>query len=148
MSDAANLAQSTPPKFTSIDEAVQHYVDMRDHLTEKRREFEAFEANIKLDLEKTSMWLRDKADELGVDSFKTQFGTAYRATKVSYRVGDWDLYVKWLIETGNYAHCVEKRCAKLAVQEIHNDTGVLPPGLLHNVEVEMDVRRPTKQRST
>ena len=147
MSDASNLAQSAPPKFASIDEAIMHYVELRDHLTLKRREFEALETQIKDDLEKVSMWLRDRADELGVDSFKTQYGTAYRSTKTSYRVANWDEFIDWAVATGNVKHCVEKRCAKLAVQEIHNESGSLPPGLLHNVEVEMDVRRPTKQRS-
>src|SRR5574337_1245676 len=97
-------------------------------------------------MEKISMWLRDKGDELGVDSFKTQYGTAYRSIKTSYRVGNWDEFVGWIRDTGNF-QCLEKRVAKLATKEIHDESGVVPPGVEYSAEVEFDVRRPTKKAS-
>jgi hypothetical protein len=45
--------------------------------------------------------------------------------------------------TDNF-QCLEKRVAKLAVKEIHDATGQLPPGLDYVVEVEMDVRKAAK----
>ena len=139
---------SEPVKFKSIDEAIEAYVATRDELRAKQQAFKLEEDAMKLRMEQISMWLRDKADELGVDSFKTQFGTAYRSVKTSYRVatGGWDAFIGWVKETGNF-QCLEKRVAKLATKEIHDDTGTIPPGLDYVAEVEFDVRRPTKAKA-
>lgn len=139
---------SEPIQFKSIDEAIEAYVATRDELRAKQQAFKLEEDAMKLRMEQISMWLRDKADELGVDSFKTQFGTAYRSVKTSYRVatGGWDTFIGWVKETGNF-QCLEKRVAKLATKEIHDDTGAIPPGLDYVAEVEFDVRRPTKAKA-
>lgn len=139
---------SEPVKFKSIDEAIEAYVNTRDELRAKQQAFKLEEEAMKANMEQISMWLRDKADELGVDSFKTQFGTAYRSVKTSYRVatGGWDAFIGWVKETGNF-QCLEKRVAKLATKEIHDDTGEIPPGLDYVAEVEFDVRRPTKAKA-
>ena len=139
---------SEPIKFKSIDEAIEAYVSTRDELRAKQQAFKLEEDSMKARMEQISMWLRDKADELGVDSFKTQFGTAYRSVKTSYRVatGGWDSFIGWVKETGNF-QCLEKRVAKLATKEIHDDTGEIPPGLDYVAEVEFDVCRPTKAKA-
>jgi hypothetical protein len=139
---------SEPVKFKSIDEAIEAYVNTRDELRVKQQAFKLEEDAMKANMEQISMWLREKADELGVDSFKTQFGTAYRSVKTSYRVatGGWDNFISWVKETGNF-QCLEKRVAKLATKEIHDDTGEIPPGLDYVAEVEFDVRRPTKAKA-
>jgi hypothetical protein len=134
------------PNFSSIDEAIKAYVETRDDLRARQHAFKEEETALKTVLEQISMWLRDKADELGVDSFKSnQYGTAFRSVKTSYRVatGGWDSFIGWIKDTGNF-QCLEKRVAKLATKEIHDGTGIIPPGLDYVAEVEMDVRRPTK----
>lgn len=132
--------------FKTIDEAVGSYVSLRDELKAKQQAFKQEEDSIKLQLEQMAMWIRDKADELGVDSFKTQYGTAFRSVKTSYKVatGGWETFIDWIKETGNF-QCLEKRAAKLAVKEIHDDTGEVPPGLSYSAEVEINVRRPGKE---
>lgn len=132
--------------FKSVDDAIERYVDERDALRMKSAAFNAAEKEAKERMSKISMWLRDKGDEFGVDSFKTQHGTAYRSVKTSYRIGDWDSFVNWIDETKNF-QCLEKRVAKLATKEIHDASGSIPPGIEYNVEVEFDVRRPTKRAS-
>lgn len=129
--------------FENLDDAINTYVATRDALAAERKIYNSYEAKAKHYLERIEMFIKDKADELGVDSVRTQSGTAYRSVKTQYRVGNWEAYIEWLIETGNF-HCVEKRAAKNAVKEIHDDTGVVPPGLEYHVEVGFDVRRPSK----
>jgi len=132
--------------YTTIQEAVGNYVQYRDMLGIERKAWEDHESDVKDEMTRISMWLRDRGDELGVDSFNTPYGTAYRNVKTSYRVGEWDEFAKWMRETDNL-QCVEKRAAKLAVKEIYDRDGVLPPGLNEFVEVEFNVRRPTKQKA-
>lgn len=129
--------------FGNIDDAINTYVATRDDLAKERKEYNTYEAKAKNYLDRIEMYIKSKADEIGVDSFKSRSGTAYRVVKSSYRVGSWDEYLAWLKETDNF-HCLEKRAAKLSVQEIHNETGICPPGLEHVVEVGFDVRRPSK----
>lgn len=128
-------------KFKTIDEAIEVYVDMRDELREFQKRVKAEEEAKKAYLESISMWLRDKADELGVDNFKTQHGTAYRNIKKSYRVGDWDTIVEYIMKTGNF-QIVEKRIAKRALEEIIEADGSIPPGIDQSMEVEFNVLRP------
>lgn len=129
--------------YNDIQSAVRCYVEYRDMLGVERKFWETHEADVKSEMTRISMFLRDKGDELGVDSFNTQFGTAYRNTKTSYRAANWDEFATWMRETDNM-QCVEKRPAKLAVKEILDSTGSLPPGLDEFVEVEFNVRRPSK----
>ena len=130
--------------FATIDEAIGEYVKIRDELREKMQEFGAIEKAYKDYLEKISMWLLDKGDELGVDNFKTESGTAFRNVKVQYRVGSWDQFVEWVQQSGNF-QCLEKRVAKNATKEIHDESGLVPPGIEYVAEVEFDVRRPNKR---
>lgn len=129
--------------FASIDDAINVYVATRDALAEERKAYNTYEAKAKNYMDRIEMFIKDKADEIGVDSFKTKSGTAYRTVKTSYRVGNWDVYLNWLKETNNF-QCLEKRAAKNAVKEIHDETGEIPPGLEYVAEVAFDVRRPNK----
>lgn len=132
-----------PPDFRDVKQAVSCYVRLRDDLSVERKSWETHEKSIKDQMEVISMWLRDRGDELGVDSFSTPSGTAYRNVKTSYRIDSWDKFAKWIIESDNL-QCLEKRPAKLAVKEIYDQSGDMPPGLYQHVEVEFNVRRPTK----
>lgn len=129
--------------FPSIDVAIDAYIKKRDELDAERKKYNAYEREAKDELERINQWLKDKADELGLDGLKASTGTAFRKVKTSYRMGNWDEFIKWVRETGNY-QCLEKRVAKLATAEIHNESGVVPPGVEYVAEVEMEVRRPSK----
>jgi hypothetical protein len=130
-------------QFTDLNAAITTYVATRDDLDRERKEYNTYEARAKNYMDRIEMWIKDKADELGMESIRTAGGTAYRTVKTKYKVGSWDEFVTWLKETGNF-QCLEKRAAKLAVKEIHDETGEVPPGLVYEAEVGFDVRRPSK----
>lgn len=140
------LAPKPYAPFNDIKEAVGNYVQYRDMLGIERKSWEDHERDVKEEMTRISMWLRDKGDEMGVDSFNTPYGTAYRNIKKSFRIEDWQAYSEWMRETDNL-QCVEKRAAKLAVQDVIDETGSIPPGLTEWIEVEFNVRRPSKSRS-
>ena len=129
--------------FNTIDDAIRVYVDMRDELRVFQERVKKEEAEKKEYLDQISMWLRDQADKLGVDNFKTKSGTAYRNVKKSYRVGDWDAVCSYILETGNL-QILEKRIAKRATEEIIESDGEVPPGIDTATEVEFNVLRPKK----
>lgn len=126
-------------EILSVADAVAKYVETRDKLRLLQKNFNEKEAELKDELSVISMWLRDRADEMGVDNFKTKFGTAYRSKKTSYRIEDWDAFVRYIKETDNFT-LIEKRCAKRATAEVHESEG-LPPGLTYLEETEFLVNR-------
>lgn len=124
-----------------IDELVREYIRTHDLLDIKRREFHELETSLKDILARFSMVLRTRADELGVDSFTVRgVGTAYRNVKTSYTVGDWDSFISYVSSTSNW-QLLEKRVAKRAAVEIHNESGKPPPGVQYSAEVTFNVRR-------
>lgn len=129
--------------FNNLDEAINTYVATRDDLARERKEYNTYEAKAKNYMDRIEMFIKTKADEMGVDSVRTASGTAYRTVKTQYRVGNWEEYLAWMKETDNF-QCLEKRAAKNAVKEIHDETGEIPPGLEYHAEVGFDVRRPSK----
>ena len=154
-SDAEELAnivhhqdsEAIQPKalnFEKIEDAIEAYVEMRDAKRLFDKEAKAKSEEMEYFLDSVSMWLLRKADELGVDSFVSKtYGTAYRNTKKSYRVTDWDAFIAYIKETDNY-QLLEKRVAKRAAAEIHAEERIVPPGLDYIEEVEINILRPRK----
>jgi hypothetical protein len=145
ISSADKVDVENPYKDLSIKELIQMGVEIRDNLREESRKFNQFEASAKGMIARVSQALKTKGDELGVDSFKTEEGTAYRNLKESYRVGSWDLILPYIIETSNW-QMLEKRVAKLATKEIHKSTGSIPPGVEYIAEEEFVIRRPNERK--
>ena len=146
--DLQKLLLPTPfPEYSTVAEAVACYVSLRDEFREDSATFNERETAVKYELERISMWLRDKGDELGVDSFATPSGTAYRKINTTYRIQDWASFREWMKATDNL-QCVEKRPAKLAVKEVieQDPNHEVPPGLEAFVEVEFAVNRPSAKK--
>lgn len=143
----AKTEDANPYKDLSIKELIKMGVEIRDNLREESRKFKQFEASAKGMIARVSQALKNKGDELAVDSFKTEEGTAYRNVKESYRVGNWDLILEFIKKTNNY-QVLEKRVAKLATKEIHKSLGAIPPGVEYVAEEEFVIRRPNEKRGS
>jgi hypothetical protein len=131
--------------FKNVAEAVEAYVAMRNELRAWKKEVDQEEADRKKILEDIEMWLLSKADEMGVDSFKTPMGTAYKQIQEHYRIGDWVSFVDFVKRTNNF-QLFEKRVAKLAAKEIHQTNGEVPDGLDYSSEYVIHVLRPSKKK--
>lgn len=130
----------------TIKELIAEGVKIRDELKEETRKYNAYEKSAKSLLLRISHALKNKGDDLGVDSFATESGTAFRQLKESYRVADWALSLAYMQETGNW-QMLEKRVAKLATKEIHKATGQIPPGVDYVAEETFVIRRPNERSS-
>ena len=127
----------------TIDELVAVFVSLRDELDAERKKFKQFEADQKVLMENIETKLLDKSRELGVESFRTKSGTAYKTEKTFVRVGNWDMCLGFIKETGNY-HMLEKRIGKLATLEILKENPEIAPseiGVEYVVEEVIQVRR-------
>lgn len=129
-----------------VDDLILAYRNLRDQLGTDRKGYKAREQFMKDKMSTISMVLRDRADTIGVESFKTNFGTAYRNVKVKFQVPGWLDLVEYVKRTSNF-QLFQKRVSPNAVKEIETETGELPPGVEKLVEVEFAVRSPTVRKS-
>jgi hypothetical protein len=134
------------PEPIKVDDLVQAFVGIRDALSDARKQFKMFEAKSKEDMEKIVVQLLEMSRELGVNSFKTDFGTAFKIDKDFARVAGpegWEKLCKYMIENNDFG-LVEKRVAKLHFKEIMNTQKIAPQelGVEYVVEETIQVRRP------
>jgi len=109
----------------NVEQLVKMYIDTRNQLSEERKVWEEREAQLKQEMEKLSLEIMAKCEEMGVDSFKTKSGTAFKTTKTAVRIVNTDEFVNYVRRTGNY-QLFEKRVAKLAALELLEDDGITP----------------------
>ena len=78
--------------------------------------------------------------EQGMESVKTKHGTAYKSTRNSAGVADWDQVLAY-VQQNDLWNLLEHRVSKQAVEEIKAETGELPPGVNWRSEVTINIRR-------
>lgn len=78
--------------------------------------------------------------DTGLENLPGGGGTAYRTTRTSVTVDDWDLFLGWVREN-NAWHALERRASKTAVEEILADEEALPPGLTLARAMVVNVRK-------
>ncbi len=124
-----------------VDELITAYRGIRDQLATDRKGYKSREAKLKVQMSIISMQLRDRGDQLGVDSFATANGTAFRQKKEKFSIRDWPVFTEWLDKT-KYWHAIQKRVSPNAIKDIRTAEG-LPPGVDVLEEIDFTVRAPT-----
>ena len=129
----------------SVDVVVKKYLEFRD---EKARIEEAAKTQTRVvveNMDKLEAWLRLKAEAEGVESFRTDFGTAFFATVDFAQVADWSSTLPYIIKNEAW-DLLEKRVSKTAVRAIINETKAVPPGINYGTKRELNVRKPSKAK--
>lgn len=124
-----------------LNELVGKYVQLRDQKAKIKAEYDAKVAAVDNVLDKIEAVLLKTFEDTGMESVKTEFGTAYRSVRTSASVADWDAFFTHVREHGAW-EMLERRCNKTAVEQHKavND-GQLPPGLNWREERVVNVRR-------
>jgi hypothetical protein len=123
-----------------VDELVGKYVEVRDKKSDLTADYKAKIAKIDTVLDKIETLLLQQFDAMGMDSVKTPHGTAYKSTKTSYQIADWDSTLAFIREHELF-HVLERRVAKAGVDAYKEETGELLPGLNARTEVTVNIRR-------
>lgn len=125
---------------TDLSKLVEKYVLLRERkqaIVNKAKEDAAKFDNVLLKIEGILLAV---FTELGTDSVKTPAGTAYKSTRTSAQVADWDAVFSF-IKDNEMWQMLERRVAKSAVEEYKAETGELPPGVNWREELTINVRR-------
>lgn len=122
------------------EQLVEKYVKLRDKKAEMKAAYEKEVAGIETLLERVEGKILEYLNESGIESIRTKAGTAFKATKSSATVADWDSFFAFVMETENY-QMLEHRASKTAVVEYKEENGDLPPGLNWSEMVSVQIRR-------
>lgn len=136
-------AVTTMPAFpNTIDEMVNHYVRLRDTLKIADDKHKEKTAAAREYLENLNGAIVAKLSEIGVESAKTEYGTAYRTVTKSATVADGALFRKFIIDTKQY-DLVDMRANAPAIEVFISGIGQgnPPPGVNYSTMVKAGVRR-------
>jgi hypothetical protein len=133
----------------TVDKAVEKYVELRDRKASLKAAYES-EAEQLTELQgHIEQYIREKMHELGVTSFKTDHGTAFRQYKESATVADWDTILDYIKDNDAY-HLLERRVSKTAVKDLMSERrdgtyeNPPPPGVNFTRIESMGIRRKTR----
>lgn len=123
-----------------LNELVAKYIELRDKKYALKHEYDFKAAKVDEVLDKIEAKLLEVFDSSGMESCKTEFGTAYASTRSTASVADPETFMQYVIENQEWS-LLEKRAAKLAVEQFKDVNGDLPPGINYRQERVVNIRR-------
>jgi hypothetical protein len=123
-----------------VSEAVKKYIELRDQRDERKRRFTEEDAADKALQEKIEATLLQVFEKTGLDSCKTEFGTAYTSNRSTASVADKEVFMQFITEKQEWP-LLEVRAAKTAVEQYKEVHGSLPPGINYREELVVNIRR-------
>lgn len=126
----------------TVDDVIIAYMKLRDKKEAMEAEVKDKAKTIKDQMLKLETWLKEKADEQGVTSFKTKHGTAFLTTTDFANVADWDATLAFIKDHEAW-DMIEKRVSKIAVRGYIEQLKAVPPGVNYGTKLEVTIRKPT-----
>lgn len=124
-----------------LSEAVSLYIQLRDKKAEMKSAFDASVAPINEKMDKLEAKLLDVFNKTGMDSIKTEHGTAYTAVRTTASVADREAFMDFVKANEEWS-LVEVRAAKTAIEQFRdNNDNELPPGVNIRSERVVNIRR-------
>ena len=123
-----------------LSEAVKMYIKMRDKKAEMKADFDASIAPLNEKMEKLEAKLLDVFNKTGMDSVKTEFGTAYATTRSTASIADREVFMDYVKANEEWS-LLEARVSKTAVEQFRSIHDNLPPGVNVRTERVVNVRR-------
>lgn len=124
----------------NITELVERYLKLRDKKADLKAEFDKKTEAINNALEMAENALLAFFNANGMDSASCPLGTAYKSTRTSATVADWDAALGFIRERELW-NLLERRVAKKEVEAYVETEGDLPPGVNWRSDVTINVRR-------
>lgn len=123
-----------------LDAIIERYVKLRDKKAQLKAAFDTSVADINTALERCEAVIMQQLDAQGVESIRTDFGTAFKSVTASATVADWELTLDF-IRQNELWDMLEKRVSKASVEQYKLDNNDLPPGINYRQAVSLNVRR-------
>jgi phage host-nuclease inhibitor protein Gam len=123
-----------------LSEAVEIYIKLRDQKVQIKAEFDARIAPLNEKMEKLEAKLLEVFNKTGMDSVKTEFGTAYASTLTTASVADREVFMEYVKANEEWS-LLEIRASKSAVEQFRTEHQDIPPGITLREERVVKIRR-------
>ena len=124
-----------------LSEAVSLYIQLRDKKAEMKAEFDATIAPLNEKMDKLEAKLLDVFNKTGMDSVKTENGTAYTAVRTTASIADREAFMDF-VKTNEEWSLLEVRASKTAIEQFRDSNNdELPPGVNIRSERVVNIRR-------
>lgn len=123
----------------TIKELVAKYIEIRSKKEEFSKQYKEKVAKYDESLNKIEAILLKTLDANGMDSVKTELGTAFVSTRTSATVADRDVFMDFVFSTDGKSF-LENRVSKSAVEDFIAANEMPPPGVNVRVERKLYVR--------
>ena len=125
----------------TADRLVDAYMNIRNAIQEKEKDIKYMKEQQTAISEK----LLELCAEQGMDSIRTQHGTASRRTQSSYWTSDWEQMYAFISENDAY-HLLEKRIHNAHMKEfLQENPDKTPIGLQSETKYIISVRKPSNR---
>jgi phage host-nuclease inhibitor protein Gam len=124
-----------------LSEAVSLYIQLRDKKAEMKADFDASIAPLNDKMDKLEAKLLDVFNKTGMDSVKTENGTAYTAVRTTASIADREAFMDYVKANEEWS-LLEARASKTAIEQFRDsNNGELPPGINIRSERVVNIRR-------
>lgn len=126
--------------MSGMDAIIEKYIKLRDGKAQLVQKHKEKIQGIDSVLARIEAALLEEFREMGVQSVKTDAGTAYVQLRTSAGVADWDAVLAYIRENEEWG-MLERRVNKSAVESFREEKNDLPPGVNWREEQVVNVRR-------
>lgn len=124
-----------------LSDLVAKYIELRDRKSLYKAEYEGKVAKVNEVMDKIEAKLLEVFTSTGMESVKTEAGTAYASTRTSASVADRDAFLDFVRAREEWS-LLDVRASKLAVEQFIAANEDIPPGVNLRQERVVGVRRP------
>ena len=125
-----------------LDELVANYIKLRDKKSQLKKQYDERVAKVDAVMDKMEAIILKTFQDSGIDSARTDAGTAYISTRTSATVSSREEFLSWVLQDPDERSIfLENRVSKVAVEQFKAANDDLPPGINFRSEVTVGVRR-------
>lgn len=125
-----------------LDELVANYIKLRDKKSQLKKQYDEKVAKVDAVMDKMEAIILKTFQASGIDSARTDAGTAYISTRTSATVASREELFQWIQEDFEERSIfLENRVSKVAVEQFKAANDDLPPGVNFRSELVVGVRR-------
>ena len=125
-----------------LDELVANYIKLRDKKSLLKKQYDEKVAKVDAVMDKMEAIILKTFQDSGIDSARTDAGTAYISTRTSATVGSREELFQWIQKDFDERSIfLENRVSKVAVEQYKAANDDLPPGVNFRSELVVGVRR-------
>lgn len=123
-----------------MSDLVQKYIELRDKKSQLKAEYDMRASKLDEVMQKIEVKLLEVFEQTGMDSVKTEFGTAYTSTRTSASIADREAFMEY-VKSHDEWPLLEVRASKAAVEQYKAANDDLPPGINWREERVVNIRR-------